>query len=156
MRYLCLVITAFVCLCSSSFAKAQKINDPTTWNYELKKIAPATYEVIFHVTLKPGWHIFSLQPGDEFIVPPRFHFENDPNVSFDGKVEQRGKLITSSLEGVGKPVNYFESSVDFVFTMKLLNRKPLKVVTGDQEYQVCNDKMCMPPIRNTFVFELKD
>jgi len=156
MKYFRFFIVAVACLCSSLFAGAQKVADPTKWDYELKKLSWNTYEVIFHVTLKPGWHIFSLQPGDESIVPPSFHFENNPNVSFDGKVEQRGKLITAKLEGIDKPVNYFESKVDFVFKMKLLNRKPLKVVTGDQHYQVCNDKLCIPPVWNNFVFELKD
>ena len=41
------------------------IADPTTWTYEVKKMSANEYQLIFHVSLKEGWHIWSLKPGGD-------------------------------------------------------------------------------------------
>ncbi len=131
-------------------AKAQLVADPTTWTYEAKKVSANEYELIFHVVLTDGWHIFSQQPGDEFLIPPSFTFKD--KVKQIGKVQENGKLMTEKMEGIDNLVRFYEHKVDFV--QKVQVDGPGKI-TGEHEYQVCNDKMCLPPKTMSFVFELK-
>ena len=128
---------------------AQATSDPTDWRYQVKKTANSEYELIFHVSLKDGWHIFSQEPGDEFLIPPGFDFERQGTVKLVGKVQERGKLKTERMEGIDNPVRYYEGSADFV---QLVKARPGTRISGEHEYQVCNDRMCLPPKKKRFEF----
>jgi thiol:disulfide interchange protein DsbD len=139
-------------LCATGVAHAQMTADPTTWTYEVKKTGVNEYDLIFHVQLKDGWHIFSQKPGDEFLIPPSFVF-TDKNIKLVGKVTEKGKLKTEKMEGLDNPVNYYEGAADFVQKVKA---RPGTTISGDHEYQVCNDRMCLPPKKKTFSFKVNE
>ncbi len=128
----------------------QMIEDPTTWTYEVKKTGDQEYDLIFKVELKEGWHVFSQDPGDEFLIPPSFSF-NESNLKKLGKVAEEGMLKTETIEGFDKPVRYFEGTARFI--QKVKARAGSKI-EGEHEYQVCNDRMCLPPKTKSFVFRL--
>lgn len=143
----------FFFFCGSVQAYGQQIADPTDWTYELRKTASHTYELVFHVTLKDGWHIFSQDPGDEYLIPPSFLFEKNEDVKLNGAVEEHGKIITAAFEGVDSPVRYFEGKADFVQLVQV--NKPTEII-GTHEYQVCNDKICLPPVTRSFRFPIQE
>ena len=126
----------------------QGVTDPTTWSYQVKKKSAGEYELVFHVELKEGWHIFSQKAGDDFLIPPSFTFKT-ANIKKVGKVQEKGKLRTEKMEGIDNPINYYEKSADFVQVIKA--RAGTKV-TGEHEYQVCNQSMCLPPKKKAFEF----
>jgi thiol:disulfide interchange protein DsbD len=141
-------------LWAGNFAKAQvaqPVGDPTSWTYEVSRNGDS-YEVAFKVDLKEGWHVWSLEPGDEFLIPPSFEFAKDDNLKLDGGVAERGKVLTVTMEGVDNPVRYFEGSAVFVQKLKL--KKPGKI-KGEHVYQVCNDHMCLAPVTKQFELEAK-
>lgn len=129
------------------------LKDPTTWTYEVKKKSAGEYELIFHVALTDGWHIFSLKPGDDFLIPPSFTFKKSNTVTFIGKIAERGKLKIEKIDGIDNPINYYETTADFV---QIVKAKPNTKITGEHEYQVCNKNMCMPPKKKSFEFIIKD
>lgn len=152
LKFHFLALTCLFILPGIAQAQMTSTPDPTTWSYEAKKTGNNEYELIFHVVLKRGWHIFSQQPGDEFLIPPSFHFNNAGNFKYAGKVREEGKLIGAKLDGIDKPVNYYEGQVDFV--QKIQAKGSLKI-TGELEYQVCNESMCLPPKKIPFEFDIK-
>jgi len=153
MRLIRLLAVCFSLFQFAATATAQGISDPTTWSYEVRKTAENEYDLIFHVDLKQGWHIFSQKPGDDFLIPPSFNFDKSGTVKLVGAVIEKGKLKTERMEGIDNPINYYENQVDFV--QKIRARKGA-TITGEQEYQVCNDNMCLPPKRKTFSFTVKE
>ena len=65
-----------LCLLAASGMSAQIIADPTTWTIEAKKKQGNEYEIVFNLSLKDGWHIWSLKPGgDGMQIPPSFEFK---------------------------------------------------------------------------------
>lgn len=132
---------------------AQGISDPTTWTYEVKKKKTNEYELVFHVSLKPGWHIFSQKPGDEFLIPPSFKFDKTGTAKLVGKPSEAGRLKSEKMEGVDNPVNYYESEATF---SQVVKARPGAVVKGEHEYQVCNSSMCLPPKKKPFEFVIRD
>jgi DsbC/DsbD-like thiol-disulfide interchange protein len=151
MRYLqCLYFLVFSLFLFSASSYAQGITDPTTWTYEVKKTGTGEYDLIFHVALTDGWHIFSQKPGDDFLIPPSFIFKS-PNAKLVGKVKEKGTLKREKMEGIDNPINYYEKSADFV--QKVKARAGAKI-TGEHEYQVCNEMMCLPPKKKPFEFVL--
>jgi thiol:disulfide interchange protein DsbD len=45
------------------------------WNVSTKTISEKEAEVIYKATLDHHWHIWSVNPGDEMLIPPSFTFE---------------------------------------------------------------------------------
>lgn len=148
----CLAFSAILMLFSFC-SQAQMTNDPTTWEYSLKKTAASTYEVIFKVKLESGWHIFSQKPGDEFLIPPSFTFDKIKGLRLVGKPKEVGKMKTETMVGVDNPINFYEHEVAFVQQVKAT--KGMKI-SGAHEYQVCNDKMCLPPKTKKISLVVKD
>ncbi len=147
------VLFLFAALCFMyTGTQAQHIADPTDWKYEIRQKGADEYELIFRVELKDGWHIFSQNAGDDFLIPPSFNFEENNAVQLLGEVKEYGKLKTERMEGIDNPVNYYESKAEFVQVVKV---RPGTAVGGEHEYQVCNDNMCLPPKTKTFKFQVR-
>ena len=141
-----------VCLITApSFG--QMIQDPTTWKYEVKKKSATEYQFIFHLEIKDKWHIWSINPGsDSMLIPTSFAFNDNKKIKLKGKVTEKGKITTTTMDGVDGKVSYLSDKVDYVQEVTIAG--PCKV-TGKLTYQTCNDKMCLPPKDKDFAFEIK-
>lgn len=148
-------LTLFVSLTLLATAQAQLIEDPTTWTYEAKKTGEGKYDLIFKLSLKPTWHIWSIKPGgDGYQVPPSFSFDKNSAVATVGSVKESGaKKHSGPMDGIDGDVNYFEGSVQWVQSVTVKNNVK---ITGKHEYQVCDDKMCLPPKKKSFSFTIAD
>lgn len=146
-------LLACLLLLMSILSYGQMIEDPTTWQYEVKKKNATEYQLIFHLNIKDGWHIWSLKPGgDGFQIVPSFTFNKDGMVKMKGKVTEKGKATTSVMDGVDGKVTYLSGKVDYI--QEITASGPV-TISGKHEYQVCNDKMCLPPTTKNFSFVIK-
>jgi thiol:disulfide interchange protein DsbD len=131
----------------------QMIEDPTSWKYEVKKIGANEYRLTYHLDLKPGWHIWALKPGgDGFQIPTSFEFDKGQKFMTKGKMVEKGNATTTTMDGVDGKVTYLSGKVDYIQDITV---NGCTKVTGKHTYQVCNDKMCLPPKDKEFAFELK-
>lgn len=134
-------------------AKGQMIEDPTNWKYEVKKKSATEYQLVFHLDLKQGWHIWSIKPGgDGYQIVPSFKLDNNAKAKVKGKATEKGKSTTTKMEGIEGKVTYLSGKIDYVQNVTVTG--PCKI-TGKHEYQVCNDKMCLPPKEKEFSFDIK-
>ena len=133
---------------------AQIIPDPTTWKYEVKKKNDSTYDLIFKLSLKEHWHIWSIKPGgDGMQIPPSFSFAKNSNVKLLGALKEKGKRVTGTMDGVDGPVSYFTDKVEYVQSA-LVKRNT--TISGKHEYQVCDEEKCLPPKNVKFSFKITD
>ena len=145
-------LAALLGLFVAQYAVAQ-IGDPTSWTYDVKKLSGNEYELTFHLSLQEGWHIWSLQPGgDGYEIAPSFTFDKNDNVKMKGSIEQKGKPVITKMKGIDGAVTYFMDKVDYVQRVEVTGKAK---ITGKHEYQICNDKLCLPPKEKNFVFEIK-
>ena len=71
---------------------AQIFQDPTTWSFKVKKVQANDYELTIHCTLKPEWHLWSIDPGgDGLLIPPSFTFNKNSDIEIVGKIKEKGK-----------------------------------------------------------------
>ena len=130
------------------------IDDPTMWKYEVNSKGNHEYELVFHLTVKHPWHIWSMAPGgDGFLIPPSFKFDKAANVQMVGKVSEHGNKMTTTMDGTDGKVSYFAGEVEYKQVVKV---KGSTKITGTHEYQVCNETTCLPPKTKSFSFEIKD
>lgn len=135
-------------------AAAQITQDPTSWTFETKKKGDGKYDLIIHLKLEAGWHIWSMKPGgDGLQMPPEFQFKSNPDVALIGGVRESGKKISETMEGVDGIVHYYINSVDYIQSVSV---KKNGKITGRYLYQVCNDQMCLPPYKKNFSFDIND
>ena len=131
----------------------QMTQDPTAWKYEVKKKSATEYQLIFHLDLKATWHIWSLHPGgDGYEIAPSFTFDNNAKIKLMGKIVEKGNAITTTMAGIDGKITYLTGKVDYVQDIIVAGTTK---VTGKHQYQVCNDKMCLPPKDKDFAFEIK-
>jgi thiol:disulfide interchange protein DsbD len=139
--------------CCPGLSQAQIIPDPTTWTYEVKKVADKKYQLIFHLKLKEKWHIFSFEPGgDGTSLVPVFTFNKQAGVKFSGPVREKGKVKSEVMLEDEPAFNYFENNVDYTQDVTLEHNV---TIAGVHEYQVCKET-CLPPKKKQFTFEIKD
>ena len=153
MRFLggLLYFIPLLVLSGSSFG--QMIEDPTTWKYEVKKKSSNEYQLIFHLDLKAPWHIWSLKPGgDGYELAPEFTFDKNAKVKLKGGIVEGGKKTVTKMDGIDGLVTFYSGKIEYVQNVVVTGGTK---ISGKHTYQVCNDKMCLPPKDKDFVFEIK-
>ena len=133
-------------------AQAQLLKDPTVWKVTAKKKSGRQYELIFHVDVKDGWHVYALDPGgDGSFIAPDFHPAKSTHYKVSGKVTERGKRIDETIEDIGT-VHYYHNA-DYVVPLTVDTNGEIK---GKYGYQTCNDQTCLPPKKLPFSVIVND
>ncbi len=153
MRLLNTVIACAACVLPMGSLFAQMTEDPTKWTFEAKKKSGNEYQLIYHLDLKQGWHIWSLKPGgDGFQIVPSFKLSANPKVKTKGAVTEKGKSTTTKMEGIDGKVTYLSGKIDYIQEATITGAGK---ITGKLTYQVCDDHMCLAPKDKDFVFDVK-
>ena len=146
-----LIFTLLLCLVAEQATWAQIVKDNSEWTFEAKKKKDKEYELIVHLKLPKGWHIYALKPGgDGSLIAPAFTYKKDAKVTLTGSVSEKGKLISETLPGMDGVVNMYKGNVDYIQKATISGNTTLKVTC---DYQICDDNMCLPP--TTKVLEAK-
>jgi hypothetical protein len=130
-----------------------QILKPAKWKFEAKKLKGNEYQLVFHLSLDKGWHIWSLSPGgDGYQIVPSVEYDNNSLVTTSGTLAEKGKVTSGMMDGIKGIVNYLSGNVDYIQTVSV--KGPTKL-TGRFTYQVCDDKQCLAPADAEFLFDLK-
>lgn len=129
--------------------------NPVTWTFTAVKVSDKVYEVHMKAIIQDGWHLYSQsQPGDAIAQPTSFMVNANPLFSREGKIKEIGKMEVMKDAALGISANQYASSVDFVQKVKL-KAKVKTNFTGNVEFQVCDDKKCLPPKKVNFSVAIK-
>jgi thiol:disulfide interchange protein DsbD len=135
------------------FNRSTAQDDPTTWKYQVKKISATEYQLVFHLDITKGWHIWSMTPGgDGMEIAPSFTFDKNPAVKLKGKTVEKGNATTTKMEGIDGKITYLTGEITYTQDVEVRGNAK---ITGKHTYQVCNDRMCLRPMDRDFVFEVK-
>jgi len=139
-------------LFSGLFLYAQ---NPVSWTFGVKKVDDNTFEVHMTATIQKGWHLYSQeQPEDAIAVPTSFTITANPLFKLDGKIKEIGKMEKFTDKQLGLSANQYSNTVDFVQLVRLKGTAKTSV-SGNVEYQTCDDKKCLPPKTVNFSIALK-
>lgn len=129
--------------------------NPVSWNFSVKKVADKTYDVQLNANMESGWHLFSqTQPDNAIGIPTGINFNRNPLISIVGKTKEVGKLIKFKDPKLGVSANQYSDAVSFVQRIKL--KTSIKTnISGEVEYQTCDDKKCLPPKKIPFNLAIK-
>lgn len=129
--------------------------NPVSWTFSAKKITDKTYEVHLTATMQSGWHLYSqTQPEDAIAIPTGIKINNNPLLSLEGKIKEVGKMEKFHDAKLQVSANQYAQKVDFVQVVKLKANAKTNL-TGNVEFQTCDDKKCLPPKTVNFSIPVK-
>ncbi|MBI5372506.1 MAG: hypothetical protein HZA79_10840 [Sphingobacteriales bacterium] len=142
------ILLAF--LLSGFVLAAQAQLNPVTWTFSAKKIADKTYEVQLKASIQANWHLYSQsQPDDAIAIPTAFVFSPNPLFTLQGKVKETGKMEKYTDKTLGVSANQYSNTVTFTQVVKVKGNVKTSI-TGNVEYQTCDDEKCLPPKKVNF------
>jgi Disulphide bond corrector protein DsbC len=104
----------------------------------------ATGEVKLRAELRPGYHVNSDKPSDEYLIPLKLTWAKEPlqTVQITYPKPQLEKYDFSPT-----PLSVFSGSFEIMTLFKAPPTIPPgpAMMTGKLRYQACNNKECLPP-----------
>ncbi len=138
-------------LISAQLVVAQQ---PITWQFQAVKTGELQYDVVLKATIQPGWHLYSQQqPDDAIAIPTSIQFNANPLLVREKGIREDGKLEKFKDKTLGVTSFQFSNQVSFIQSIKL-KAKVKTAITGEVEYQVCDDEKCLPPKKQSFTIAL--
>jgi len=138
-------------LISAQLVVAQQ---PITWQFQAVKTGELQYEVVLKATIQSGWHLYSQQqPDDAIAIPTSIQFNANPLLVREKGIREDGKLEKFKDKTLGVTSFQFSNQVSFIQSVKL-KAKVKTAITGEVEYQVCDDEKCLPPKKQSFTIAL--
>lgn len=127
---------------------------PITWQFQAVKTGELQYDVVLKATIQPGWHLYSQQqPDDAIAIPTSIQFNANPLLVREKGIREDGKLEKFKDKTLGVTSFQFSNQVSFIQSVKL-KAKVKTAITGEVEYQVCDDEKCLPPKKQSFTIAL--
>ena len=108
----------------------------------LKKSAEAEINIIINV--RPGYHVNSNKPADEYLIPLRLSFDATPLEALSVHFPQPKMEKYAFSE---KPLSVYSGSFELTAKVKARAdaRMGMNFANAKLRYQACNDNSCLPP-----------
>lgn len=133
---------------------AQMVSNPVTWKSSVKKVADKTYEVTLTADIEDGWHMYSQSTPAGGPIPTKVTFSNNPLVTMDGAIKEKGKLEERFEPLFGVDVKQFSNQVVFSQIVKTKTKVNTSLEVAVQ-FMVCDDHQCLPPTTKKMTVALK-
>ena len=144
----------FVTLAALLFTQLLVAQNPVSWSFQAIKKGDQQYDVVMKATIQPGWHLYSQQqPDDAIAIPTSIQINNNPLVIREKTIREVGKMQKFTDKTLGVTAYQYANEVTFIQTVNL-KVKVKTALTGEIEYQVCDDEKCLPPKKVPFTIVL--
>ena len=129
-----------------SFAQLGSIGNVINFTppHKLSEKAGAAADSTLKLTLRPGYHVNTNKPSDEYLIPLRLTW-NAGAVEATGVTFPAGEMRKYSFSQ--KPLAVYTGDFELVTHFKVAANAVAgySKATGKLRYQSCNDNMCLPP-----------
>ena len=148
MKYRILITMAAILMTAAAFAQ---IENPVKWSFSTQEVAGREATLVFKATVDPPWHLYSANlPAGGPIPTTPYYNESDAYILVDGIVEVPKPKIKFD-EGFQMEVGTLEGTATFRQRVKF-REGGSHIITGEIEFQVCDDVTCLPPQMADFSF----
>lgn len=147
-------ITLILLLIISANALFSQILDPVDWGFTYNKTAEKEYELIFTANIDDTWHLYSLNLPDGGPIPTSFTINESDHFELIGEVEEISEAEEIYDPSFDMNVKLFSDEAVFIQKVRLLTDGAV-TITGSVEFMSCDDKRCLPPKDEEFIFKLE-
>ncbi len=110
-------------------------------------VAGTTFRLVVVADVKPGWHVNSHTPNEDFLIPTEVSLRSSPGLSFGAPVYPVHKELKLAFSE--KPMAVYEGRTLFRVdgTVDAVSAPGPRTLVATLDYQPCNDQQCLPPAR---------
>jgi thiol:disulfide interchange protein len=139
-----------IMMATSIFAQ---IEDPVKWVFSIDKVNGQEAELVFSAEIDYPWHLYAaILPAGGPIATTPWYDESDAYTLVDEIVEVSKPKVKFD-EGFQMDVGTLERNAEFRQKVKF-NGTGTQKISGEIEFQVCDDEVCLPPKTVPFTFEV--
>jgi thiol:disulfide interchange protein len=144
------IILALAALLMAATVQAQ-IENPVSWSFSTEDIVGQEATLVFRATIDPPWHLYSANlPAGGPIPTKPYYNESEAFSLVDGIVEIPKPKIKFD-KGFQMDVGTLEGTAEFKQRVRFQGGGS-QVITGEIEWQACDDEVCLPPQTEDFSF----
>ncbi|SDH36382.1 Peroxiredoxin [Pedobacter terrae] len=144
-RYILLIM-----IYQMAFSAFAQDSHPVSWEISSEKVAPLTYQIKLHATVKEPYHIYPQGAAGGMGMPTEFLFDPNENVEFVGEMEEKGEEQKDE-----ERLSYYSKGVTFTQTLKLKSEQKT-ALSFTIKFMACTKQMCLPPSKKQFKLDLDD
>ena len=128
-----------------------QVENPVSWKFTTGQVNGLEAELVFSADIEHPWHLYSAHlPAGGPIATTPWYDESDA-YSLEGDLVEVTKPKVKYDEGFQMDVGTIAGKAEFRQKVRF-SEKGAQTVTGEIEYQVCNDNLCLPPVSVPFTF----
>jgi thiol:disulfide interchange protein DsbD len=142
------------CIFLSLLNMHAQIYDPVRWAIELKDRSSEEKEISLTATIENGWHLYDINLPEGGPVSTSISFDRLHGAELADKPFASIPATEIFDQAFGMQVRWYTNSVTFTQVIKVTDYRKFRV-SGEVEFMVCNDEMCLPPKRVPFSFDRK-
>ena len=131
-----------------------QVEDPVKWSFSTENVEGQEAELVFRATIDYPWHLYSAYLPDGGPIPTKPYYDESDAYSLEEGIVEVTKPKVKFDEGFQMDVGTIEGNAEFRQKVRF-NEGGTQTVTGEIEYQVCNDVTCLPPKSVPFTFNVK-
>lgn len=149
MKKITLILSLIFFSAVGAFAQ---LESPVSWSYVAKKTSKTEATIYIKATIEDNWHLYSqnVKPGGP--SKTTFTFTKSKDYTLVGSTVEPKPIV--KYEKVFKmDIGYFQDEV--VFTQKVKLNKATTAIKAAVNFQLCDDKQCLPPTDVTFSIPVK-
>ena len=147
--YLYLPLITLLFLNSASFAQ-----NPTKWSLEsnlkgksLKK--DESFKAELKAVIEDGWHLYAVEQPEGGPFPTKIMLPENTTFSIGGKIESSKPIVKAEplfmVDDKPLETKFYEKQAVFTIPLKTLSDVNADDLAINVRFQVCNDKVCLPP-----------
>jgi len=131
-----------------------QVENPVKWEFSTDKVSGQEAELVFTASIDYPWHLYSVHlPEGGPIATKPWYDESDAYTLVDGIVESPKAKVKFDA-GFQMDVGTLSGKAELRQKVKFKNGGT-QTVSGEIEFQVCDDEVCLPPMTVPFAFEVK-
>ncbi len=145
-NYFVKLFLLFIVIFLPSFALAQ---NPVSWSLEsdakgntLKK--DGVFKAKLKAAIEDNWHLYSVEQPGEGPFPTKITIADNQPFQIEGKITS-SEAITKFDPNFNINTTYFAKSAEFNLPLKANSDSKTDDLAINVRYQVCDDKVCLPP-----------
>jgi thiol:disulfide interchange protein DsbD len=128
-----------------------QVENPVKWTFSTDNVSGLDAELVFTAEIDHPWHMYSafLEPGGP--IPTKAYYEESESYTLVGEIIEVTKAKQKFDQGFQMEVGIIKGKAEFRQKVKF-NGTGAQTISGEIEFQVCDDEVCLPPVAEPFTF----
>lgn len=139
-----------IILTISGFSQAL---DPVKWSFSSEQTGDNEFDLVFEALIDPPWHLYSAFLPENGPIATKAIYNDTEGYELVGDIIELTPATIKFDEGFKMKIGTIEKRAEFKQKVKLTAAS--SIISGEIEYQVCDDANCLPPAYAEFTYDLK-